>query len=242
MSSTYHKRLKQIRFLYPRAYEKWAEFDDILLRQEFLNGKSISQLSELFHRQPSAIKSRIRKLGIVANNERQEEKVPKDSFMLVKGKIDEDNTHSLGTDFQFHWTAVFREPEKEYLFPESISPYMLENYKYPSIYRWIVYKAEREQIQYAYIGTTKQLCPERLAGYLFPNSSNTNLRLNQEFQRLIRQGYKIGLESLQVEQIKINNTALKFNNLNSQTARIFIENLLIFYYRQKGLILLNKQS
>jgi len=45
---------------------------------------------------------------------------------------------------------------------------------------------------------------------------------------------------LQVEQIKINNVDVKLNNLHSQTARVFIETLLISYYRQNGLILLNQ--
>jgi hypothetical protein len=117
---------------------------------------------------------------------------------------------------------------------------MLETYKYPAIYRWIIFKENREKIQYAYIGTTRQLCPERLEGYLYPDSSDTNLRLHQEFRQFLQQGYEIGLESLQIEQIKINNMDVKLNNLHSQTARAFIETLLISYYRQKGVILLNQ--
>jgi hypothetical protein len=146
----------------------------------------------------------------------------------------------LGTDFQFRWSAVYCEPLKEYFFPQPLSPYMLENYKYPSIYRWIIYESSREKIQYAYIGTTKQLCPERLEGYLYPRTSSTNLRLHQEFRQFAQQGYKIGLESLHIDEIKVNNVAVKLNNLHSPTARSFIETLLISYYRQKGLILLNQ--
>jgi len=228
MSSTYHDRLNQIRISYPNAYDKWNEFDDTLLKQELTNGASIPQLSKLFHRQPSAIRSRIRKFGFITNDQ-----TPPDTEI-------QDDGHSLCTDFQFRWTVVCCEKEKEYLFPKTISPYMLENYKYPAIYRWIVYQDSREKIQYAYIGTTKQLCPERLEGYLYPDSSNTNLRLHQEFQQFIKQGYKIGLESLQVEQIKMNNVFVKLNNLHSQTARVFIETLLISYYRQNGLTLLNQ--
>ncbi len=228
MSLAYHERLKQIKISYPNAYDKWTEFDDALLKQEFANGASVSQLSKLFHRQPSAIRSRIRKLGFVTNDE-----TPPDAEI-------KDDGHSLGTDFQFRWEAVFCEKEKEYFFPEPVSPYMLENYKYPAIYRWIVYQDSREKIRYAYIGTTKQLCPERLEGYLYPDSSSTNLRLHQDFQQFVKQGYKIGLESLRIEQITINNIDVKLNNLHSPTARVFIETLLISYYRQKGLTLLNQ--
>ncbi|MCE7858446.1 MAG: hypothetical protein DPW18_17870 [Chloroflexi bacterium] len=228
MSSAYHERLKQIKISYPNAYGKWTEFDDELLKQEFANGTSVKALSKLFHRQPSAIRSRIRKLGFETKDETPNEVISKD------------DGHSLGTDFQFRWTAVFYDPGKEYLFPQPVTTYMLENYKYPVIYRWIVYQDNREKIQYAYIGTTKQLCPSRLEGYLYPDSSSTNLRLHQEFQEFIKHGYKIGLESLQVEQIKMNNVDVKLNNLHSETARIFIETLLISYYRQNGLTLLNQ--
>lgn len=228
MSSTYHERLKEIRISYLNAYDKWSEFDDALLKQEFANGASVPQLSKLFHRQPSAIRSRIRKFGFVTNDE-----TPPDTEI-------KDNGHSLCTDFQFRWTTVYCEKEKRYFFPESISLYMLENYKYPAIYRWIVYQDSRDKIQYAYIGTTKQLCPERLEGYLYPVSSSTNLRLHKEFQQFLKQGYRIGLESLHIEQIKINNVDMKLNNLHSQTAKVFIETLLISYYRQNGLTLLNQ--
>jgi hypothetical protein len=69
MSSEYHERLKQIRISYPNAYDKWTEFDDELLKQEFSNGASVSTLSKLFRRQPSAIRSRIRKLGFETSDE-----------------------------------------------------------------------------------------------------------------------------------------------------------------------------
>ena len=228
MSSEYHERLKRIRISHPNAYNKWTEFDDEMLRQEFANGATVPELSKLFRRQPSAIRSRIRKLGFETNDETPNEVAWKD------------DGQSLGTDFQFRWNVIYCEHSKEYFFPQPITAYMLENYKYPAIYRWIVFESSRDKIQYAYIGTTKQLCPERLEGYLHPHVSSTNLRLHQEFQQFVQRGYKIGLESLQVEQVKINNIAVKLNNLHSQTARSFIETLLISYYRQNGLILLNQ--
>lgn len=229
MSSTYHERLKEIRISYPNAYNKWNDLDDELLKQEFVNGTSVSKLSKLFRRQPSAIRSRIRKLGFETNDETPNE---------TEEKEDVDN--SLGTDFQFLWLPVYFEHGKKYLFPQQVSSYMIENYKYPAIYRWIVYQDSREKIQYAYIGTTKQLCPERLNGYLYPEPSSTNLRLNQEFREFVKQGYKVSLEFLRIEKIKMNNIDVKLNNLHSQTARVFIESLLISYYRQNGLTLLNQ--
>ena len=233
MSSAYHERLKQIRVSYPNAYDKWTEFDDELLKQEFAKGTSISKLSKMFRRQPGAIRSRIRKFGFETNDETPEDETP---------ELEETKSHgdSLGTDFHFRWVSVYHEHEKEYFFPQPITRYMLEKYKYPAVYRWIIYQESREKINYAYIGTTKRLCPERLSGYLFPDNSNTNLRLHKEFHEYANQGYKIGLELLRIEKIKINNIDVKLNNLDSETARVFIETLLISYYRQNGLILLNQ--
>ena len=229
MSSAYHERLKQIRVSYPNAYDKWTEFDDELLKQEFAKGTSVSELSKIFRRQPGAIRSRIKKFGFETKDETPD--------IIEEPKS---NGDSLGTDFHFRWVSVYHEREKEYFFPQPITRYMLENYKYPAVYRWIIYQENREKINFAYIGTTKQLCPERLSGYLVPDTSDTNLRLHKEFREFDKQGYKIGLELLQVEQIKINNVDVKLNNLHSQTARVFIETLLISYYRQNGLILLNQ--
>jgi hypothetical protein len=220
--------MKKIRSMYPNAYEKWSASDDDLLKQKFLSGASIAELSKHFQRQTGGIRSRLRKLGLAFVGES-----PNNEFA-------KDDVHYLGTNFQFHWVTIFCEREKEYFFPEPITAYMLDNYRYPSVYRWIVYEGKREQIKFAYIGTTKQLCPERLEGYLYPDTSSTNLRLHHDFRKFIEQGYQIGLESLLVEQVKMNNVDVKLNNLHSQTARTFLETLVISYYRQNGLTLLNQ--
>lgn len=182
----------------------------------------------MFCRQPGAIISRIKKLGFDIKD-----------IALIDETL-KDDSDVLGTDFLFRWSPIFCDQGKEYYFPHPATAYMIENYKYPAVYRWVVYHDSRERIQYTYIGTTKQLCPERLEGYLYPESSSTNLRLHQEFKLFSEQGYKISLDSLRVEQIKMNNIIVKLNNLHSQTARSFIENLLISYYRQNGLKLLNQ--
>lgn len=57
--------LEKIRLKYPRAYEKWTDDEDTRLRVGHDKGLSIRLLSEMFQRQPSAIRSRLRKLSIV---------------------------------------------------------------------------------------------------------------------------------------------------------------------------------
>jgi len=52
----------KIRLQYPKAYEKWTEEEDALLVREHANKTSVRELSDLLQRQPSAIRSRLRKL------------------------------------------------------------------------------------------------------------------------------------------------------------------------------------
>lgn len=58
------ERSEQTRTEYSKAYEKWTEDEDSLLKQRFSEGVSIEDLSRLFQRKPSAIRSRLRKLGL----------------------------------------------------------------------------------------------------------------------------------------------------------------------------------
>ena len=67
--SDYRARLAGIKSKYPRAYEKWAAEEDSELRTMFTTGVNIAQLAVHFQRQPSAIRSRINKLGLVSSSE-----------------------------------------------------------------------------------------------------------------------------------------------------------------------------
>ena len=62
--SDYHDRLARIKSRYPRAYEKWADAEDDELRLLFNRGVSTSDAANHFGRQPSAISSRLNKLGL----------------------------------------------------------------------------------------------------------------------------------------------------------------------------------
>lgn len=63
MSKSYS--LGTIHRQYPRAYERWTDDEDARLKVEYGKGLGIQLLSEMFQRQPTAIRSRLRKLGIV---------------------------------------------------------------------------------------------------------------------------------------------------------------------------------
>ena len=57
--------IKEIRKKYPKAYTKWTKEEDASLRDEYLQGKTIDELAEKFQRKPSAIRSRLQKLGLL---------------------------------------------------------------------------------------------------------------------------------------------------------------------------------
>ncbi len=56
---------EKIREEYPKAYEKWTELDDKLLEKSYLMGENISELAKLFQRKPGAIRSRLKKIGLI---------------------------------------------------------------------------------------------------------------------------------------------------------------------------------
>ena len=57
--------LDSIREIYANAYEKWSKEEDENLVAEFKEGKSIEEISVEFRRKYGAIRSRLRKLGLI---------------------------------------------------------------------------------------------------------------------------------------------------------------------------------
>jgi ATP-dependent DNA helicase RecQ len=61
--SDHHERLNQIKAGSPRAYENWTADEDEKLQQLFANNHTIQAIADTLDREPSAIHSRLRKLG-----------------------------------------------------------------------------------------------------------------------------------------------------------------------------------
>lgn len=55
----------EIRVNYANAYNKWTIDDDLELKERFQKGQDIKALATHFERQPGAIRSRLRKLGLM---------------------------------------------------------------------------------------------------------------------------------------------------------------------------------
>ena len=64
-TSQQYPGLEEIRRQHPRAYEKWLDEEDTYLKCKYSEGLSIQELAEILHRQPGAIRSRLRRLGLV---------------------------------------------------------------------------------------------------------------------------------------------------------------------------------
>jgi|TARA_B100001971_G_C18235510_1_gene566851 RecQ family ATP-dependent DNA helicase len=61
MKTNYHERLEQIKEKYSNAYEPWEEDEDNKLKSLYLENISIDEIAQILKRQPSAIRSRLRK-------------------------------------------------------------------------------------------------------------------------------------------------------------------------------------
>ena len=143
-------------------------------------------------------------------------------------------------EFAYQWESVLTDINKEYFFPEKITPFMRSNYRHPAIYRWNIFKKEPEDERLIYIGNTQELCPDRINGYIKPGpSQQTNKRINEELQGYIKIGFKIKLEFLLFDNIKIEDFNLTQSNLQDKYVRLFIEALMIIIYKEKGFKMLN---
>lgn len=60
------RQFSEIRRTHPRAYTPWTAEDDDRLKAGFARGEEIEHLAAVFHRQPGAIRSRLQKLGVIA--------------------------------------------------------------------------------------------------------------------------------------------------------------------------------
>jgi len=57
--------VKELRLTVPNAYRSWTDKDDLELTQLYTSDKKIPELANKFQRKPGAIRSRLKKLGLL---------------------------------------------------------------------------------------------------------------------------------------------------------------------------------
>lgn len=57
--------VKEMRQRYHKAYAKWTQEEDKRLKREYASGKTAGELADILKRKPSAIRSRLEKLGLI---------------------------------------------------------------------------------------------------------------------------------------------------------------------------------
>ncbi|MEW5868607.1 MAG: hypothetical protein AB1894_04975 [Chloroflexota bacterium] len=231
MSELYRARLARIRTVYPRAYTPWTQDDQALLKQQYLAGKSVEQIAQFLQRQPSAIRSRLKRLELIPgeNSRPNRETTP----------VILDTPSAIALTLKARWQPVFSGPGDHYQFPAPITIFMSRTYNHPAIYCWQVVDPDQARPGALYIGPTKQLCLERLAGYLEPGNSATSQRIRRHLVSFQEQGYRVILAILSPGEFKIGGIQLQIIDYHKERDRLFIEDLLITYYRLAGYRLLN---
>jgi hypothetical protein len=57
--------IHEIRKRHPKAYTKWTQEEDARLKNQYVQGRTIDELADIFQRKPSAVRSRLQKLGLL---------------------------------------------------------------------------------------------------------------------------------------------------------------------------------
>jgi hypothetical protein len=242
LSSPYTERLAKIRRQSPNAYKLWTVEDEQRLLQGIQGGESVESLAIELKRQPSAIRSRLHRLG---GREVIRSVSPTPDYSQnkpINNVIQQSLAHlrkPLQVVFEAEWHRVESTPGIPYKFPSPPSDHMLAAYGCGCLYRWGVYLLATHELYAIYIGSTKRLCPDRLDGYLNPKDSATNRRIYSQLISFQDHGYPVSLEILQQGRIILNDFPLDFLDFETQRDRLFLENLLFTYYRLQGQRLLN---
>lgn len=238
MATSYVERLQKIRLTHPRAYERWSEEVLLFLRRSFDAGESIETLAEALQRQPGAISSRLRKLGLFPAGRLD---MTRPTLSLGLGPMDtaSDPIIAGSISLRFEWRPVLANEETPYMFPGPVTAFMRKRYGEPVIYRWTARADSSTKPDWLYVGSTKCLCPERLNGYLSPERSKTNSRINLRLHQALKDGLQVSLEILSEGCLTIGSETLTSTDLQADPFRLAIERLLIACYRWQGGQLLN---
>ena len=135
----------------------------------------------------------------------------------------------------YEWEPILLDQGKQYTWPNKITKFMRDKYNFSAIYRWVV-----ENTLSIYIGEAS-LLQRRIYHYTKPGKSQqTNIRINQRFNKLCTHGHNIKLEKLKIFSCELGDKKITENDLDDKNMRVLVEHLLLVYYENKGFDILNK--
>lgn len=145
------------------------------------------------------------------------------------------STNQIELTLTYEWEPVLLDQDKQYTWPNNITKFMRDKYNFSAIYRWVV-----ENTLSIYIGEAS-LLQRRIYHYTKPGKSQqTNIRMNQRFNKLCTQGYTIKLEKLKIFYCVLGAKKITENDLDDKNIRVLVEHLLLVYYENKGFDIMNK--
>lgn len=151
----------------------------------------------------------------------------------------ESSVYDINIEFVYKWVPVLREEDKNYRFPEGITSFMRRNYRRPAVYRWNIFRNRLGDEKLIYIGETEELC-RRIYQYLNPGRrQRTSKRIRKELENYLNKGFKIELEVLKFDKIKVGSHTIRTDDLEDKHVRRFLEELMTIIYTRKGFQILN---
>ena len=145
------------------------------------------------------------------------------------------STNQIELTLTYEWEPVLLDQDKQYTWPNNITKFMRDKYNFSAIYRWVV-----ENTLSIYIGEAS-LLQRRIYHYTKPGKSQqTNIRMNQRFNKLCTQGYTTKLEKLKIFYCVLGAKKITENDLDDKNIRMLVEHLLLVYYENKGFDIMNK--
>src|SRR6266571_9269009 len=108
----------------------------------------------------------------------------------------------------FRWVCVEREPGQTYLYPETLTRHVRENYSKAFVYRWAIFRQEPDVLAAVYIGEAEDLA-RRLKNYLAGHQAQSQVRrVKLLLDKYHDQGRRIELQTLSLPSFTVNGVGL----------------------------------
>ena len=143
--------------------------------------------------------------------------------------------NQLQLKLTYEWQTVLLRENVEYLFPMAISPFMRARYKEPVVFKWEIYQKTPGDKKLVYIGEARELCPQRLYGYLNPgNTQLANKKVNADFRGYLKEKLKIKLDICHVQEMTIGESSYDIKERGDKHIRRMIVELMIIEHGNRG--------